>query len=141
MNSHPVRGMCLSSTPTMSSRPITAGSEPGSCRCAVSNGSSRPGRSRPGTRSCRTPVEVTTDWAPVYPRVIDELAPGARHVLEQYANNVIEADHGRLRARFLPMRGFKRIQSAGTVATGHAFVQNSGGSHHRLGAGLPARDR
>ena len=26
------------------------------------------------------PVEVTTDRAPVYPRVIDELAPAARHV-------------------------------------------------------------
>ncbi len=34
-----------------------------------------------------SPVEVTTDRAPVYPRVIDDLAPQARHVLEQYANN------------------------------------------------------
>jgi transposase, IS6 family len=33
-----------------------------------------------------SPVEVTTDRAPVYPRVIDELAPAARHVLEQYSN-------------------------------------------------------
>ena len=30
------------------------------------------------------PVEVTTDRAPVYPRVIDELVPAALHVLEQY---------------------------------------------------------
>jgi IS6 family transposase len=43
-----------------------------------------------------SPVEATTDWAPVYPRVIDELVPAARHVLEQYANNSVEADHGRL---------------------------------------------
>jgi IS6 family transposase len=44
------------------------------------------------TRALKTglaPVEVTTDRAPVYPRVIDELAPGARHVLEQYANNTV----------------------------------------------------
>ena len=41
------------------------------------------------------PLEVTTDRAPVYPRVIDALAPGARHVLEQYQNNPIEADHAR----------------------------------------------
>jgi IS6 family transposase len=40
-----------------------------------------------------TPAEVTTDRAPVYPRVIDDLVPGAGHVLERYANNVIEADH------------------------------------------------
>jgi IS6 family transposase len=38
-----------------------------------------------------------TDRAPVYPRVIDELVPTARHVLEQYANNVVETDHGRLK--------------------------------------------
>jgi IS6 family transposase len=52
------------------------------------------------------PVEVTTDRAPVYPRLLDE--PGARHVVEQYANNVMEADHGRLKARLRPMRGLKR---------------------------------
>jgi transposase, IS6 family len=39
-------------------------------------------------------MEVTTDRAPVYPRVVDELLCGARHVLEQYANNAAEADHG-----------------------------------------------
>jgi transposase, IS6 family len=33
------------------------------------------------------PVEVTTDRAPVYPRVLDEAAPTARHVTERYANN------------------------------------------------------
>ncbi len=46
-----------------------------------------------------SPVEVTADPAPVYPRVVDELAPVARHVPEQYANNSIETDHGRLKAR------------------------------------------
>jgi IS6 family transposase len=70
------------------------------------------------------PVEVTTDRAPVYPRVIDELVQGARHVLERYANNVVEADHGRLKARLRPMRGLKRMRSARTIAAGHAFVQN-----------------
>jgi DDE domain len=33
------------------------------------------------------PVEVTTDRAPLYPRVIDDLVPAARHVLEQHTNN------------------------------------------------------
>ncbi len=32
------------------------------------------------TLAAASPVEVTTDRAPVYPRVIDELAPAARHV-------------------------------------------------------------
>jgi hypothetical protein len=53
------------------------------------------------------PAEVTTDRAPVYPRVLADLAPAARHVLDQYANNVVEADHRRLKARLRPMRGLK----------------------------------
>jgi len=62
-----------------------------------------------------TPVEGTTDHAPVYPRVIDEFAPKARHVLEQYANNVVEADHSRLKARLRPMRGVRTISSLRTL--------------------------
>ncbi len=45
------------------------------------------------------PSEVTTDRAPAYPRVLDELLAAAHHVTEQYANNPIEADHGRLKSR------------------------------------------
>ena len=33
------------------------------------------------------PVEVVTDRAPVYPRVVDEVVPAARHVTEQYATD------------------------------------------------------
>jgi IS6 family transposase len=47
----------------------------------------------------RCPSEVTTDRAATYPRVIEELFPAACHVTEQYANNVVEADHGRRKAR------------------------------------------
>ena len=50
-------------------------------------------------KSAPPPVEVTTDRAPVYPRVIDDLVPGAWHDTEQYANNRVEADHGRRMAR------------------------------------------
>ena len=46
------------------------------------------------------PVEVITDRAPAYPRVLDELIPTALHDTEQYANNTIEADHGRLKPGF-----------------------------------------
>jgi IS6 family transposase len=87
------------------------------------------------------PVEVTTDRAPVYPRVIDDLAPVARHVLEQYANNVVESDHGRLKARLRSMRGLKTIRSAHTIAVGHAFVQNLRRGHNELIADVPVPDR
>jgi transposase-like protein len=71
-----------------------------------------------------TPVEVVTDHAPVYPGVLEELAPAAWHRTEQYANNRLEADHGRLKARLRPMRGLKQDRSARVVIAGHAFVQN-----------------
>ena len=87
-----------------------------------------------------SPVEVTTDRAPVYPRVIDELAPAARHVLEQYSNNRMEADHGRLKARLRPMRGLKTIRSLRTIAAGHAFVQNLRRGHYELTIELPTHD-
>ena len=96
------------------------------------------------TRAMRfgpAPIEVTTDRAPVYPRVIDALVPGARHVLEQYANNVVEADHGRLKARLRPMRGLKRMRSASTIAAGHAFAQNLRRGHYELTTDVAAPDR
>jgi transposase-like protein len=39
-----------------------------------------------------TPVEVTTDQAPVYPAVLEDLLPAAWHRTDQYANNRVEAD-------------------------------------------------
>ncbi len=96
------------------------------------------------TRALRVgsaPVEVTTDRAPVYPRVIDELVPAARHVFEQYANNVVEADHGRLKARLRPMSGLKTITSLRTLAAGHAFVQNLRRGHYQLTIDTPVHDR
>ncbi len=62
------------------------------------------------------PVEITTDKAGPYLRVIDELVPAAAHVTEQYANNPVEADHGRLKAWLRPMRGLKRFGSAHRIA-------------------------
>jgi transposase-like protein len=79
------------------------------------------------TRALRygpAPVEVTTDKAAPYLRVVDELVPDASHVTEQYGNNRIEADHSRLKARLRPMRGLKQVGSAARLAAGHALVQN-----------------
>jgi transposase, IS6 family len=87
------------------------------------------------------PVEVTTDRAPVYLRLIEELAPSARHLAERYEKNAIEADHGRLKARLRPMRGLKRLASVCTVATGHAFVQNFRRGYCELTVHVPVHDR
>ena len=72
--------------------------------------------------------------------MLDEFA-AARHVTEQYANNAIEADHGRLKARLRPMRGLKRLASLRTVAAGHAFVHNLRRGHYPITADLPVQKR
>lgn len=78
------------------------------------------------------PVEVTTERAPVYPRILDELAPPARHITKQYANNRVESDHRRLKARLRPMRGIKTFRSARMLTTGHALIQNLRRSHDEI---------
>jgi transposase-like protein len=50
-------------------------------------------------RAGTIPAEVTTDRAPAYPRVLDELIPSALRTVERYANNPVEADHGRPKTR------------------------------------------
>jgi transposase-like protein len=88
-------------------------------------------------RAGTAPVEVMTDRAPVYPRVLDELAPSALHTFEQYANNPIEADHGRLKARPRPMRGLERHSSARILAAGHDLVQNLRRGHYDIATDIP----
>ncbi len=87
------------------------------------------------------PSEVTTDRAPAYPRVLDEHAPAAMHVFERYANNPIEAGHGRLKAWLRPMRSLKRFRSAQTLAAGHAFVQNLRRGPYEIATDQPAHHR
>ena len=88
-----------------------------------------------------SPAGVTTDRAPVYPRVLDELIPSALHTVEQYANNLVEAGHGRLKARLRPMRGLKRHRSARILAAGHAFVQNLRRGHYDIATGTPSHHK
>ncbi len=61
------------------------------------------------------------------------MLPGVHHDTTQYANNSVEADHGRLKARLRPMRGLKRDRTASVVIGGHAFMQNLRRGHYELG--------
>jgi transposase-like protein len=80
------------------------------------------------TRAIRTtkvtPIEVVTDRALAYLTVLDDLLAATWHRTERYANNRVEADHGRLKARLGPMQGRKQEPSTSIVIAGHAFVQN-----------------
>ena len=78
------------------------------------------------------PDEVVTDRAPALKHVIDELLPAAFHNTEKYANNRVECDHGRLKARLRPMRGLKTDRTARVVIRGHALLQNIRRGHYAL---------
>ena len=82
----------------------------------------------------RNPDEVITDPAQALETVIEELTPDAFHDTDQYANNRVECDHGRLKARLRPMRGLKTDRTASVVIRGHAFIQNLRRGHYELDA-------
>jgi IS6 family transposase len=73
--------------------------------------------------------------------VLEELLPAAWHKTEPYANNHIEADHGKLKARLGSMRGLKQDRSARVIIAGHAFVQNVRRGHYELAVEEPANRR
>ena len=88
-----------------------------------------------------TPVEVTTDRAPAYPAVLEELLPAAWHRTDRYANNRVECDHGRLKARLRAMRGLKEDRSAKVIIAGLGFIQNIQRGHYELAVDEPAGRR
>ena len=77
----------------------------------------------------------------MYPGVLEELLPAAWHRTDRYANNRIECDHGRLKARLRPMRGLKQDRSARVIVAGHAFVQNLRRGHYELAVEEPTNRR
>ena len=87
------------------------------------------------------PDEVITDLAQALETIIEELMPDAFHNTEQYANNRVECDHGRLKSRLRPMRGLKTDRTASTVIQGHAFIQNLRRGHYELGTGTDQHRR
>jgi len=83
---------------------------------------------------------VSTDRAPAYPRVLDELLPTARHIVEQYATIRLRVSQP-VEGRLGPMRGFKRRRSARVVSAGHAFIQNLRRGHYELSVDVDERYR
>ena len=53
-----------------------------------------------------TPARVTTDKATCYPPALRAVLPDVEHRTSKYLNNGIERDHGHLKQRLYPMRGW-----------------------------------
>jgi transposase, IS6 family len=77
----------------------------------------------------------------MYPAVLGKLLPAAWHRTDRYANNHIEADHGRLKARLRPMLGLKQDHFARVIIAGHALVQNLRRGHYELAVEEPVNRR
>jgi transposase-like protein len=73
--------------------------------------------------------------------VLEELLPAAWHRTDRCANNRVEADHGRPKARLRPMRGLQQDRSARVMIAGHAFIQNIRRGHYELAVEEPVNRR
>ena len=86
------------------------------------------GSSRERTPPYRNPTNKPSD-DPTYAAAIAELkAEGkcpteTRHRQVKYLNNVIEADHGKLKQLIRPVRGFKTVKTAYATITGFEVMR------------------
>ncbi|EPU0886793.1 IS6 family transposase, partial [Escherichia coli] len=76
------------------------------------------GKALRGLKHWEKPATLNTDKAPSYGAAITELKREGKldretaHRQVKYLNNVIEADHGKLKILIKPVRGFKSIPTA-----------------------------
>ena len=87
------------------------------------------GKALRGLKEWEQPEVLNTDKAPAYAAAIAELkAEGkcpkdTRHRQVKYLNNVIEADHGKLKLLILPVRGFKTLKTAYATIKGFEVMR------------------
>ena len=79
------------------------------------------------------PAEVVSDLAPALAQVVADLLAEVFHDTRCHADNPLECDHARLKARLRPMRGLTTDRTAGVVVRGHAFIHNLRRHHYQLG--------
>ena len=76
------------------------------------------GKALRGLKEWEQPEVLNTDKAPSYAAAIAQLKdegrcpPHTRHRQVKHLNNVVEADHGKLKQLIGPVRGFKTLKTA-----------------------------
>jgi transposase-like protein len=84
---------------------------------------------RHGTPKRRKPEIINTDKAPTYGIAISELKNEGKcpdktvHRQVKYLNNVVEADHGKLKQLIRPVRGFKTLKTAYATIMGFEVMR------------------
>jgi len=82
-----------------------------------------------GLKQWEKPTIINTDKAPTYGIAISELKAEGRcpeetvHRQVKYLNNVVEADHGKLKQLIRPVRGFKTLKTAYATITGFEVMR------------------
>jgi transposase, IS6 family len=87
------------------------------------------GKALNGLKDWEKPEVINTDKAPTYGIAISELKTEGKcpqntvHRQVKYLNNVIEADHGKLKQLIRPVRGFKTLKTAYATIKGFEVMR------------------
>jgi IS6 family transposase len=87
------------------------------------------GKALNGLKHWELPRVVNTDKAPTYAAVLAELKKEGKcpedtvHRQAKYLNNVVEADHGKLKQLIRPVRGFKTLKTAYATIKGFEVMR------------------
>jgi IS6 family transposase len=87
------------------------------------------GKALNGLKDWEKPTIINTDKAPAYGVAIAELKAEGKcpqttmHRQVKYLNNVIEADHGKLKQLIRPVRGFKTLKTAYATIRGFEVMR------------------
>ena len=87
------------------------------------------GKALKGLKAWEQPEVLNTDKAPTYAAAIAQIkAEGncpneTRHRQVKYLNNVVEADHGKLKQLIRPVRGFKTMKTAYATIEGFEVMR------------------
>lgn len=87
------------------------------------------GKALKGLKDWEKPLKLNTDKAASYGVAMTELKQegkldeGVAHQQVKYLNNVSEADHGKLKIRIVPVRGFKSMTTAYATIKGFEVMQ------------------
>ncbi|GAB6855855.1 hypothetical protein JCM15831A_29190 [Asaia astilbis] len=79
-----------------------------------------------GLKDWEKPETINTDKAPTYGIAIAELKKDGKvpdTVTHRHLNNVIEADHGKLKQLIRPVRGFKTLKTAYATIKGFEVMR------------------
>ena len=87
------------------------------------------GKALKGLKDWELPDVLNTDKAPAYGAAIAELKdegkcpPETEHRQAKYLNNIVEADHGKLKQLIRPVRGFKTMKTAYATIKGFEVMR------------------